>query len=161
MAKGGDITLTYENLLREVENEGVEIIEMDFQGSLKGLYSNNVIAISKSLSNDAEKRCVLAEELGHHYTSAGNILDQSKVVNRKQERKARAWAYDRLVGVIGLVNAYKHGCRSKYEMAEYLNVSERFLEDAITYYSEKYGPFYEIDNYILYFNPLGVVEKLE
>ena len=44
---------------------------------IKGLYSDGTIAISTDMKTDAEKACVLAEELGHHYTTYGNILDQS------------------------------------------------------------------------------------
>ena len=38
-----------------------------------------------------EKASVLAEELGHYYTTVGNILDQEDAGNRKQEHKARTW----------------------------------------------------------------------
>lgn len=153
--------MTYEDLLKEVDKENIEFFENNYIGRMKGLYVDNTITLNTNLETEKEKKCVLAEELGHHHTSYGDIVDQSKIENRKQERRARAWAYDKLIGVIGIVNSYKHGCRNKYEMAEYLNVSEKFLEDALKYYKEKYGLYYEIDNYIVYFEPLGVLEKLE
>lgn len=153
--------MTYEDLLIEVEKEGIEFYENNCIAGLKGLYVDNTITLNTNIDTEPEKRCVLAEELGHHYTSHGNILDQSKVENKKQERRARAWAYDRMIGIIGIVNAYKYGCKNKYEMAKYLDVSEQFLVDAIAYYSEKYGLLYQIDNYVVYFNPLSVVEILE
>jgi len=149
--------MTYEDLLKEAELNGLIVKEKPLR-AYKGRIKGNRIAIKKDLS-DTEKRCVLIEELGHYYTTVGDILDQSRIENKKQERRARAWAYDRLIGITGLINAYKHGCRNRYEIAEYLNVSEEFLEDAIKYYHEKYGLYYEVDNYIVYFNPLGIVEK--
>jgi len=152
--------MTYEDLLIKIEKEGIEYFENNYIGKMKGLYVDNIITLNSNIDTEAEKKCILAEELGHHFTSCGNIIDQSKLENKKQEKRARAWAYDKLVGVIGLINAYKDGCRNRYEIAEYLNVSEQFLEDAVTYYREKYGLYYEIDNYIVYFNPLGVIEKL-
>lgn len=152
--------MTYEDLLIKIEKEGIEYFENNYIGKMKGLYIDNTITLNSNIDTEAEKKCILAEELGHHFTSYGNIIDQSKIENRKQERIARAWAYDRLIGINGLINAYKYGCKSKYEIAEYLNVSEQFLEEATTYYNEKYGLYYEIDNYIVYFNPLGVIEKL-
>lgn len=153
--------MTYEELLRVVDKEKIELFENDYIGRLNGLYVDNTITLNANIVTETEKKCVLAEELGHYYTSYGDIIDQSKVENRKQERRARAYAYDKLIGVTGLINAYKNGCKNKYEVFEYLNVSEQFLQDAIIYYSEKYGLFYEIDNYIIYFNPLGVIEKFE
>lgn len=153
--------MTYEDLLIKIEKEGIEYFENNYIGKMKGLYVDNTITINTNIDTEVEKRCVLAEELGHHYTSYGDILDQSKVENKKQERRARAWAYDRLIGILGLINAYKHGCRNRYEVAEYLNVSEQFLDDAINYYREKYGLFYKIDNYVVYFEPLSVLESWE
>lgn len=44
-----------------------------------GLIKGNKIAIRKNIETQKEKSCVLAEELGHYYTSSGDILDQSKV----------------------------------------------------------------------------------
>lgn len=151
--------MTYEDLLLEVEKEGIEYFENNYIGKMKGLYIDNTITLNSNIDTEAEKKCILAEELGHHFASYGNIIDQSKIENKKQERRARAWAYDKLIGITCLINAYKYGCRNKYEIAEYLNVSEQFLEDAIKYYHEKYGLYYEVDNYIVYFNPLGIVEK--
>lgn len=153
--------MTYEDLLLEVEKEGIEYFENNYIGKMKGLYIDNTITLNSNIDTEAEKKCILAEELGHHFTSYGNIIDQSKIENKKQERRARAWAYDKLIGITGLINAYKYGCRNKYEIAEYLNVSEQFLEDAIKYYHEKYGLFCKIDNYIVYFEPLSVLESFE
>ena len=56
-----------------------------------GRIYKNRIAIRTDLT-DIEKSCVLAEELGHYYTTVGDILDQSDDGNRKQERRARLWA---------------------------------------------------------------------
>lgn len=153
--------MTFEKLLQETEKEGIEVIEMHFKGGLKGLYCDNIIALSKSLVNDTERKCVLAEELGHHYKTVGNILDQSNIVNRKQERIARAWGYERLVGVESLINAYKYGVRNRYELAEYLGVTEEYIDDALKYYNQKYGLYYQLNNYIIYFDPLVVLKIWE
>ena len=37
--------------------------------------------------------------------------------NRKQELRARLYGYDMQIGLIGIVECYKHHCRSIYEMA--------------------------------------------
>jgi len=153
--------MTYEKLA--IEYNQLKIKEKDFsdidpEGELDGLCVGNKIFIRKELS-DREKAGVLAEELGHYHTTVGNILDQSKLENRKQEIRARAWGYERLIGIIDLVNAYKDGVRNRYELSEYLGVNEEFIEDALNYYKDKYGLYYEIDNYIVYFEPLVVMKK--
>ena len=125
-----------------------------------GLISGNRIAIRKNIQTTTEKACVLAEELGHHYTTVGNILDQKKVANAKQELHARTWAYNECVGLIGIVKAFEAGCKSLYEMADYLDVTEDFLKDALESYRRKYGVCTEIDNYIIFFEPwISVMRK--
>lgn len=149
--------MTYEEL--QLQNDTLNIQEMclsDVDG-LKGFYVNGNIAIERDMTS-TEKACVLAEELGHHYTTVGNILDQSKAENRKQERRARLWAYQKAFDLIDLVSAYKHGCRNRYEIAEYLEVTESFLQEALNTYKEKYGPYTKVDRYVVYFEPLGVLE---
>nr|DAJ65595.1 MAG TPA: IrrE protein [Caudoviricetes sp.]DAR97662.1 MAG TPA: IrrE protein [Caudoviricetes sp.] len=125
-----------------------------------GLISGNRIAIRKNIATTTEKACVLAEELGHHYTTTGNILDQQNVVNAKQELHARTWAYNECIGLIGIVKAFESGCKSLYEMADYLNVTEDFLKDALESFRRKYGIYTEIDNYFIFFEPyISVMRK--
>ena len=108
----------YEELLEEAHEEGLIVKEKDLQSS-DGRIKGNKIAIRKDIETTAEKADTLAEELGHHYTTVGDIRDQSKADNRKQELHARMWGYNRRIGLQGLINAYEHGCSSKYEIAEY------------------------------------------
>ncbi|APU60198.1 ImmA/IrrE family metallo-endopeptidase [Clostridium botulinum] len=152
--------MTYNKLLYEAESQGVKVVEMKFKGKCKGLYGDNVIALDKNIETLKEKRCILAEELGHHYTSSGNILDNSNISNLKQEKRARNWGYEKLVGIIDIINAFNAGTKNRYEMAEYLEVTEDFLESSIQHYKEKYGVLFEIDNYIVFFEPnFGVMKK--
>lgn len=62
--------------------------EMDLSevSGLSGLYFNGNIAIEKKLTQ-TQKTCVLAEELGHHYTTVGNILDQFRSMRYKAGKK--------------------------------------------------------------------------
>lgn len=148
---------TFERLQEIASNEDIEILETQFNSDrIKGLYSDHVVAINKSIETTTEKACILAEELGHHYTSSGDILDLSIVQNRKQERQARLWAYNHLIGLHRLVEAFEHGCQGRHEIAAFLDVTEDFLDDALSVYREKYGTSAMVDNYIIYFEPLGV-----
>ena len=151
---------TTEELTEEAYSHGAETIDWHFTSRrIKGLYYNGVIAISDRL-NGSEKAAVLAEELGHHLTAVGNILDQSVAPNRKQELRGRIWAYNRLIGLTGILKAYKAGCRNRYEMAECLDVPEETLQEALDYYRSRYGICTQIDNYVIYFEPLGVMEMI-
>ena len=147
----------YERLVEHATSLGC-IVHEEYdlgQGPVKGLYLNGHIALDQSMTS-SEKRCVLCEEIGHHATSYGNILDLSLADNRKQERKARIYAFDHLIGLSGLVRAYKAGCQNAYEAALYLDVCEAFLLDAIEYYGEKHGTHVYHNGYMIYFNPFKV-----
>ena len=149
---------SYEILLSEASENGLVVKEKPLKynnGRIKG----SRVAIRQDLSTSVEKACVLAEELGHHYTSYGNILDQSDASNRKQELRARAWAYNKQIGLLGLIRAYEHGCRNRFEIAEYLEVTEEVLEECLIFYRNKYGVCANIDNYVVYFIPNLIVMK--
>lgn len=151
---------TYERLQDEACEDGIDVIDYTFHSNrIKGLYCDGVIAIREDMTIP-EKTCALAEELGHHETSVGNIIDMASAANRKQERQARLWAYNKQIGLIGLVRAFEHGCQNRFEIAEYLEVTEEFLEECIECYWNKYGICKRVDNYVVYFIPQLSVMKL-
>ena len=150
----------FEKLEDVAYQDDVDVLNYRFESNnIKGLYCDGVIAIREDMTIP-EKTCALAEELGHHETSVGNILDMTSAVNRKQERQARLWAYNKQIGLIGLVRAFEHGCQNRFEIAEYLEVTEEFLEECIECYRNKYGICKRVDNYEVYFIPQLSVMKL-
>ena len=150
--------MTYDNLLTEADQEGLIVKEKPLQ-SADGRIKGKRIAIRKNIPTLSQKACVLAEELGHYHTAVGNIIDMQDIRNVKQERQGRIWAYDKMIGLIGIIKAFKHHCLNKCDMAEYLDVTEEFLQEALDYYKQKYGCYVTIDHYAIYFEPyLAVVE---
>ena len=75
----------------------------------------------------------------------GTIALSSKLTNKEQ-------------AAVLAEEAYKVGCRNRYEMAEFLDVPEDTLQEALNYYHHKYGICTILDNYVIYFEPLGVLE---
>lgn len=148
--------MNYEALLAEAYSHGLVVKEKNLVSS-DGRIKGNKIAIRKDIDTEIEKSCVLAEELGHYYTTTGNILDQSKTENRKQEHRARLWAYNKMITMDKLENAIKSGCRNRYEIAEYLDVTEEFLQEAIDSYKEIYGVgYHQCGDYLICFEPLNI-----
>lgn len=151
--------MNYEQLLTAAAQEGLCVKEQPLTGH-DGLIRGSRIAIRKDIEAQAEKSCVLAEEIGHYRTSSGNILNQNKVESRKQEYRARLYGYNLKIGLAGLIRAYEAGCGNLYEMAEYLDATEEYLKEAIDCYKSKYGLCTSIDNYIIYFEPLAVIKLI-
>ena len=147
-------------LLDQAESRGLSVKEKPLQYN-DGRIRGNRILIRSTIETRCQKAAVLCEEIGHYETAVGNILDQSITANRKQELRGRIWAYNRLIGLTGIIRAYKMGCRNRYEMAECLDVPEDTLQEALNDYHARYGVCTQVDNYVIYFEPaLGVMELL-
>lgn len=131
--------MTYDEICAEYDNE-VTIFEHPIQneceklgiGGVKGLYKNNCIAIDKYISKK-EKKCTLCEELGHHHTSIGNILDMRYANSRKQERRAREWGATKLINFEDFINACRMHSGNMYEIAEELDVTYDVVETYCNY----------------------------
>ena len=144
--------MSYEELLSLSDAAGLITRAKDLQ-AYDGRIKNRRVAIRSTIPTQTAKACVLAEELGHYFTSAGNILNQDSTDARKQERRARAWAYDLQVGLDGLIAAAEHGCTSDYEAAEYLDVPVQFLRDCINNYHQRFGTRTHYHGYTIELDP--------
>lgn len=151
--------MTYEQLLTTADQNGLLVKEKKL-AKHDGLLKGKRIAIRKDIETQAEKSCVLAEELGHHYTSSGDILDQDSIMKQKQEYRARLYGYNLKIGLTGLIRAYEAECRNLYEMADFLDSTEEYLKKAIQCYRSKYGVCTAIDNYVIYFEPFAVMRMI-
>ncbi len=141
------------NLYKYAESHGVEVVECALPSKkLNGLYGDNLIFLKPHMTT-AERCCILAEELGHYETSAGNILDYSNLDSWKQEIKARNWAVDELVTLDKLIDAYNKGVQNKYELAEYLGITVEFLVYSIERLKQKHGAMVIHGDYVIYFEP--------
>lgn len=151
--------MTYDELLMLADDEGLITKEKPLLAN-DGRIAGERIAIRSDIETSTEKSCVLAEELGHYYTSYGNIIDQTDTSNRKQEYRARLKGYEIKIGLSGIIECYKHGCKSLHDMAEFLDSTEEYLQSAINCYKSKYGIYTQDSDYIIFFEPSLAVMKL-
>ncbi len=150
--------MIFDELLEECDKKSIVVKEKHLR-SCDGRISNNKIAIRKDIPT-VQKTCVLAEELGHYHTTVGNILDQSIVENRKQEKKARVWAYRKLITLDKILDAFLYGCRNRYEAAEYMGVTEEFLAEALVELKSRRGPCFKQGDYIVFFEPTFAIMRM-
>ena len=66
--------MTYDELLMEADKAGLIVKEAPLALN-DGLCVGNKIAIRKDIVTSVQKADVLAEELGHHFTTVGNIIE--------------------------------------------------------------------------------------
>ncbi|WP_312370861.1 ImmA/IrrE family metallo-endopeptidase [Lachnoclostridium sp.] len=143
--------MEYDDLLVEADKIGLIVKEKRLLGN-DGRILGNKVAIRCNMSL-IQKKCVLAEEMGHYEINVGNILDQNIISNRKQEKKARIRAYNRLFTLDKVISAYLAGCRNKYEIAEHMDITEEFFEEALKELLSKKGPCFKHGDYIIYLEP--------
>lgn len=115
------------------------------------------ITLSTALQTTCERCCVLAEELGHHHTRPPDLFTASKAIQDKYERLALYWAVCELVPLSGLVTAWREGIRDAWELAEYLDVTEPFIQKAVNLLEERYGPCARCGEYCIHFRPMEVL----
>lgn len=148
----------YYSLLREATSCGLTVIEKNFKSRAKGMIKGTKIGIRIDMPQ-IDKVCTLSEEIGHYYTAVGDFTDQSKLENRKKERLGRAWAYKRLIPLDRIVEAGRAGIEGRFAVAEYLEVTESFLQETIEYYQRKHELYTQYQGYLIYWEPL-LISKL-
>lgn len=144
--------VSYEELLQLAYEQGVQVVDFDFEGDMTGYYCNNVAFISKDMDEDKEKKCILAEELGHHFTTVGDITGEDTIDKCKQEQLGRRWGFETIVPIEDIIDAIIDGYDRIYLAAEQLDVTPEYLQEALIYYSQKYGPEMEYGDYIVIFS---------
>jgi Zn-dependent peptidase ImmA (M78 family) len=119
------------------ENIIVEYTKLKY--SIRGFYCKEpgclpVIGLDDSLYSDHRlHRCVMAEELGHHFTSVGELIAkkhyslQDRLSIDKIEYKALRWAANYLIPENDLLDAIKEGLYENWELAEHFDVTDTFM----------------------------------
>ena len=149
----------YEELF--IKNDWIEIEETNRLPKFQpGLYINGKIFINSNLS-ETRKTEILYEELAHHKLTYGNILDQSKDINRKFENYARRHGYEAALPLRIIVEAHNYGVSNLYELAEYVQLSEEYIAEILKHYKNKYGIGTHYGEYLITFDPLRVFKYKE
>lgn len=126
-------------IFKIIDNENIILEETNLNHTyLKGIYFNipgvpPTIGIKKSIvPYSFIYISVLSEELGHHFTTSGNLLDDStnyveELEKNKKEKKAKLWAANFLISDDEFVQALNSCISSINSMAEYFNVTEEIV----------------------------------
>ncbi|MCS8591632.1 hypothetical protein IGJ53_001047 [Enterococcus sp. DIV1283b] len=126
----------------------------------KGLYIDNVIYLNPEQSIQ-EMASTITEEIGHHLSSVGDIVDQDTNEKRKQEQKARDIGFTLLVTPQDFIDCYNERFTFMWESAEFLGITTEALKNAVRTYSKIYPDGLAYKNYKILFKSNGTVGVFE
>jgi len=127
------------DIFKIINTEKIAIEEVEFKNNIDGIYLkipdlDPIIGIRSSIVNDNKKYIsTLAEELGHHFTSIGNLTSEcftysNRIIRTKQEYKARKWAANFLINTDDIILALSNSITSINELSDYFSVSSELIE---------------------------------
>lgn len=127
-----------EQLEQDIYDAGIEIIPLRPAPEMDAMYVRFAgcapcIYIDPAITAPRARYVLLAEELGHHFTSTGDIVPESTPAQRRQERIAREYAYRRTAPYSVIL----HMLRERYypyEIADWLFVPLWYLNEAMEFY---------------------------
>ena len=85
----------------------------------------------------------IAEELGHYETSVGDLSILDTIEKTQQEKRARQYGYRYLVSLDELITCYKLGLTEYWEIAEFLEITPKYLWSSINYYKDAHGLIFD------------------
>lgn len=145
--------MRYESLVSEYPHLLIE--EVFLPKRLGGLYFDNEIQINKNRTR-YEKHCILAEEIGHHETTYGDITELEGVRCRQLEMLARRWGYEKVVSLDKLIECHVLGYKSLSEVCTHLETTAEYLKTSIDHYSSRHGIHVYHRGYKIAFDPLFI-----
>lgn len=132
---------TLDNILNLIKSENIILEEYKNLKINKGVYlniptlfNNPIIGVSPNLINyHKEFNSILAEELGHHFTTYGNLIKNPKnyyeeVQNSKKEMAARRWAANYMISNSDFIKALNDCIYNIYNMSEYFDITEELIK---------------------------------
>ena len=93
---------------------------------------------TEKLKTSAEEAVTIAHEAGHIMTGSTHYLNSPFDLICRHEYRANKWAIKKLVPKEELDGAIKRGLSEVWELAEFFDVTEKFMEMAIVYYKRIY-----------------------
>ncbi len=138
--------MPYELIKIATQNK-IRVEFWNFEWPIEAIYyseKNPWIMLSRNLfKNRAHFRSVLAEELGHHFTSAGDRIIKAKLNYQealeisRQEYRAMVWAARFLIPIEDLERACSKGLSHDWELAEFFCVDKQLIRVRMMIYFER------------------------
>ena len=130
--------MTLNDLYCECEKNHIEVYPFKMQSGLKGiaLPSGNIGLDLDRISNTIEEKEILAHEECHILGGFFYNIYSDICVKEQQEYRATVATIKKLVPKNELEEAINCGLTEHWELADYFDVSNKFMKSALKYYKE-------------------------
>lgn len=121
-------------LFKIASAENIEVMYANIPNCISLSMEGHICMDYSLLWGDAEERVHLAHELGHCETGSFYNRWSPYDIRQKHENHADRWAILRLVPSEDLKQAVENGITELWELADYFQVTEPFMQKAVEYY---------------------------
>lgn len=133
-------TLAIERAYNRLENMGVEVLICPFAKNTAMVDPDGFLALNPTrLHTGAQEHAVLLHEEGHFATGAFYRLDSPYTLRQQQENIANRYVFERYFPPERLLAAMRAGCTEPWQLAEYFDLPQDFVEAMLAYYTEARG----------------------
>ena len=92
-----------------------------------------------AISTLRELKGICMHEMGHVATGALHKVSSPFETVERSEYRANRWAAQQYLSVQAFYEAFDAGCRDLWELAEYFDLPEQDIKNALTYWTERRG----------------------
>lgn len=120
-----------EKLYKKAKENNI-LIEYFPMQKVKALSIPRTIVINPlKINKKSEKKTCIAHELGHQCTNSFYRINSPLETKSRLEERATRWAVNELISAEDLKQAFKKGLTEVWQLAEYFEVTEDFIRDAV------------------------------
>lgn len=124
----------------DLEALNVDVVDVKLKNNFAIAFFDNFLVIDRSkCKTAAQERTVLAHEAGHYMSGAFYRAYSPFEVKEQAEQRAFAASVEKYLPVNEILNCYKMGMTENWEIAEYFNLEEEFVEKAVHYWTDCKG----------------------
>lgn len=128
--------MSLDELYAFAEEQGIEIHNFDLD-MVKTLSVPDHIAVNyRKLSGIREEKALLFHEVGHCATGCFYTGKSPLDLKGRHEFRAQKWAFTKQIPIEELKWAVRQGYKEAWELADYFEVEESVIIQAVTYYRE-------------------------
>jgi hypothetical protein len=149
---------------QEAYNSGVTLVDFAFKSNIKAAYYRTegclaVAAVSSAIEDPHEWNVHALHEIKHHESCVYDLPKMPPAVQHKYELLADRLMLKSCMPPDKLIAAYETGCRSFFDFAEYLEITEVFFKTGLCLYAQICGPSVTYKGFCLRFDPFCIEKR--